>query len=165
MKLAHLLLTSNGVLLCNTDEPAPHGSMAIVHSSLAPTTSSGDETVAQVEVLINLRDSTGYEGWTKNKEGWDQLKAGMSGKQAKAIFEACNNKSVYFDDEGRPWQIALGESGLSGECPRFSSRHQSLIAHGNTHLLLAGPLPDMSPLTHLICFWVHGNKCTGATMQ
>ena len=98
------------------------------------------ETVAQVEVLINLRDRTGYEGWTKNKEGWDQLKAGMSGKQAKAIFEACVDEdkeiraSVTFDDEGRPIVINLGGSGLSGECPRFSSRHQSLIAQGNTHI-------------------------------
>ena len=88
------------------------------------------ETAAQVEVLINLRDSTGYEGWTKNKEGWDQLKTGMSGKQAMAIGIG----GVGFDDEGRPTKIYLSESGLSGECPRFSSRHQSLIAHGNTHI-------------------------------
>ena len=74
-----------------------------------------DETVAQVEVLIKLRDSTGYEGWTKNKEGWDQLVAGMSGKQAKAIFEACNNRSVGFDDEERLKKISLGKSGLSGD--------------------------------------------------
>ena len=122
---------------------------------------SVDDTVAQVEVLINLRDSTGYEGWTKNKEGWDKLKAGMSGKQAEAI----GPKGVKFDAEGRPTEINLQESGLSGECPRFSSRHQSLIAHGNTHTFLAGPLPDMSPLTHLDWFIVSGNKCTGATMQ
>ena len=120
-----------------------------------------DETVAQVEVLIKLRDSTGYEGWTWNKEGWDQLKAGMSGKQAKAI----GPKGVYFDAEGRPTRIELSKSGLSGECPRFSSRHQSLIAHGNSHTFLAGPLPDMSPLTHLRFFSVNGNHCTGATMQ
>ena len=123
------------------------------------------ETAAQVDVLIKLRDSTGYEGWTKNKEGWDQLVAGMSGKQAKAIFKACNNRSVGYDDEGRPTKIWLEESGLSGECPRFSSRHQSLIAHGNTHTFLAGPLPDMSPLTHLTVFDVEGNKCTGAAMK
>ena len=123
------------------------------------------ETAAQVEALIKLRDSTGYEGWTKNKEGWDQLVAGMSGKQAKAIFEECKNYSVEFDDEGRPYAIGLSGSGLSGECPRFSSRHQSLIAHGNTHTFLAGPLPDMSPLTHLQRFLVSGNQCTGATMQ
>ena len=123
------------------------------------------ETAAQVEVLINLRDSTGYEGWTKNKEGWDQLVAGMSGKQAKAIFKACDNWSVTFDAEGRPRRINLDESGLSGECPRFSSRHQSLIAHGNTPSFLAGPLPDVSSLTHLTDFSVNGNKCSGATMQ
>ena len=83
------------------------------------------ETAAQVDVLIKLRDSTGYEGWTGNhnnsKGGWDQLETGMSGKQAKAIFEAFdyNDRSVAFDDEGRPTEIRLAESGLSGECPRW----------------------------------------------
>ena len=73
-----------------------------------------------MEVLIKLRDSTGYEGWTKNKEGWDQLKTGMSGKQAEAIFEACDNDCVMFDYEGMPYAIDLSKSGLAGECPRFS---------------------------------------------
>ena len=90
--------------------------LSLLLQSLAapvPIPAQFDETVAQVEVLINLRDSTGYEGWTDNKEGWDKLEAGMSGKQAKAI----GPEGVRFDDEGRPKWILLKESGLSGECP------------------------------------------------
>ena len=101
------------------------------------------ETVAQVEVLIELRDSTGYEGWTKNKEGWDQLKTGMSGKQAKAIFEACNSWCVSFDAEGRPTRIDLSESGLSGECPQFSV---------DLHLpFLLFHFPPIAQRTHALC--------------
>ena len=55
-------------------------------------------------------ESTNYDGWTDNTEGWDLLKAGMTGQQAKA----CKPMGVTFDDDCNVIEIDLSGSGLTG---------------------------------------------------
>ena len=66
--------------------------------------------MAEVVVLILFMKVTNYKGWTKSKKGWDLLKAGMTGKQAKA----CKPSGVTFDEGGNVTRIDLFSSGLTG---------------------------------------------------
>ena len=76
----------------------------------APEKMFGDDR-DEVAALIQLRDATNYTQWTENKEGWDLLELGMTGKQAKE----CKPNGVYFDADGHVTKIILEESGLSGQ--------------------------------------------------
>jgi hypothetical protein len=67
--------------------------------------------MAEVLVLMVIMESTNYNGWTKNRKGWDLLKAGMTGMQAKA----CKPSGVTFEDDGTVTKIDLSCSGLTGK--------------------------------------------------
>ena len=62
----------------------------------------------EVAALIQLRDDT---KWTENKEGWDLLELGMTGKQAME----CKPSNVEFDADGHVTGISLYQAGLSGQ--------------------------------------------------
>ena len=121
MQLTQLLRTRNGILLCATDEPKPDGSTVIASSSTAVQVTSTDTEEApekmfgddrdEVAALIQLRDATNYTQWTKNKEGWDLLELGMTGKQAME----CKPRGVKFDADGHVTELDLMDSGLSGQ--------------------------------------------------
>ena len=115
------LKAPDGILLCATDEPKPDGSTVIASSSTAVQVTSTDTEEApekmfgddrgEVAALIQLRDATNYTQWTKNKEGWDLLELGMTGKQAKE----CKPSGVVFDADGHVTDLELYGSGLSGQ--------------------------------------------------
>ena len=120
MQLTQLLRTRHGILLCATDEPKPDGSAVIASSSTAVQVTSTDTEEApekmfgddrdEVAALIQLRDATNYTQ-SDDKEGWDLLELGMTGKQAIE----CKPRQVTFDADGHVTRIDLYDCGLSGQ--------------------------------------------------
>jgi hypothetical protein len=64
------------------------------------------------QILVELRDGTGYAGWTRKKEGWDTLEEHKDPRR-------CNGIAV--DASGKIAQIRLSQNNLTGK--------KSIIGH------------------------------------
>jgi hypothetical protein len=107
------------------------------------------------QVLIDIRESTGYEGWTKHKEGWDMLEtyttmeeleeewnggldydgsARYAGRNHDGDDKLTGGACGVTVKDGKLVKITLRECNLTGTPPPQSSLGAHSSPHKYTHM-------------------------------
>jgi hypothetical protein len=120
-----------------------------------------DDPALQIELdaLIELRDATGYAGWSKNKEGWDELEEHRDPSKCGGITLDSTTKLVT--------AIEFLNVGMNGTLPDSIGQFkqlQSLVINFNPYL--TGLIPDsLGNCKALKKLYLVGNRLTGAATR